>query len=211
MVTTAVTIARTRGFGAILPVEREDSMARKARTGQTKGKRKQVRARKAAPVRKAVARPRPPRNVVSRTRLVTATKPVERNARRITMKPDIYGGFKIALGYQVGNLVFLSGQASLDLKTGAVIGTGNFDAQVKQVFANLRAVLKAAGSSMEQIVKVNIYLTDMKHFPKIIKARGKYFSRPWPADTIVEVGALGLPELMIEIEAIALVGGKLIG
>ena len=187
-------------------------MARKAKTGRKPAKaRKAAPARKAVPVRKAVARPRAARNVVSRTRPTTSLGAVGRNARRITLKPDIYDGFKIALGYQVGNLVFLSGQASLDLKTGAVVGKGNFDAQLKQVFANLKTVLKAAGSSMEQVVKVNIYLTDMKHFPRIVEARGKYFNRPWPADTIVEVGALGLPELMIEIEAIALVGGKLIG
>ncbi len=188
----------------------------KASSGRTKVARKPVKAgkaaTKAAPVRKVVTRPRPPRNVVSRTRpSSTAAKPTGRNARRITLKPDIYDGFKIALGYQVGNLVILSGQASLDLKTGAVVGKGNFDTQLRQVFDNLKTVLKAAGSSMEQVVKVNIYLTDMKHFPKVVDARGKYFKRPWPADTIVEVGALGLPELMIEIEAIALVGGKLIG
>lgn len=183
-------------------------MARKGKSGRKPAK---TRTRKTAPVRKAVARPRPARNVVSRTRPTDKVNPVGRNARRIVLKPDIYDGFKIALGYQVGNLVFLSGQASIDLKTGAIVGKGNFDAQVKQVFANLKTVLKAAGASMEQVIKVNIYLTNMKHFPKIVEARGKYFKRPWPADTIVEVRALGLPGLMIEIEAIALVGGKLIG
>ncbi|MSO64282.1 MAG: RidA family protein [Alphaproteobacteria bacterium] len=132
------------------------------------------------------------------------------NGYRVKLRPDIYDGFNIALGYRVGDLVYLSGQASLDLKTGAIVGVGDFDRQVKQTFASLKTVLKAAGSSMRQIVKVNIYLTDMANFPKIVAARGKYFKQPWPADTIVEVQALGLPELMIEIEAIALVGGRLI-
>jgi reactive intermediate/imine deaminase len=137
-----------------------------------------------------------------------APKP-DRNAYRVRTKPDTYDKFRIALGYRVGDLVFLSGQASLD-KAGNVVGAGDFDRQLKQTFANLKNALTAAGSSMRQIVKVNIYLTDMANFPKIVEARGKYFRQPWPADTIVEVGALGLPELMIEIEAIALVGGKLV-
>ncbi len=134
----------------------------------------------------------------------------DKNAYRIKTNPDPYDAFKIALGYRAGNLIFLSGQASID-ETGALVGVGDFDRQVEQTFANIKRVLEAAGSSMEKIIKVNIYLTDMANFPKIIEARGKYFKQPWPADTIVEVGALGLPELQIEIEAIALIEGEVIG
>ena len=68
-------------------------------------------------------------------------------------------------------------------------------------------MLEAGGSSLEKIIKVNIYLTDMANFPKIIELRRRYFTPPYPADTIVEVGALALPQLMIEIEAVALVEG----
>ena len=68
-------------------------------------------------------------------------------------------------------------------------------------------MLAAGGSSLEKIIKVNIYLTDMANFPKIIELRRRHFTPPYPADTIVEVGALALPELMIEIEAVALVEG----
>ncbi|MDA0367720.1 MAG: RidA family protein [Proteobacteria bacterium] len=134
----------------------------------------------------------------------------DKNAYRIKTNPDPYDAFKIALGYRAGNLIFLSGQASID-ETGALVGVGDFDRQVEQTFANIKRALEAAGSSMEKIIKVNIYLTDMANFPKIIEARGKYFKQPWPADTIVEVGALGLPELQIEIEAIALIEGEVIG
>jgi len=132
------------------------------------------------------------------------------NAYRIKTTPDPYDAFRIALGYRVGNLVFLSGQASID-ENGALVGVGDFDAQVEQTFANIKRALEAAGSSMEKIVKVTIYLTDMANFPKIVEARGKYFKQPWPADTIVEVGALGLPELQIEIEVVALIEGEVIG
>ena len=61
-----------------------------------------------------------------------------------------------------------------------------------------------------KLVKVNIYLTDMSNFPKIVALRAKHFSKPYPADTIVEVRALALPELMIEIEAMALVEGEVV-
>jgi reactive intermediate/imine deaminase len=135
---------------------------------------------------------------------VTAT-----NAERITTDPDPYDQFRIALGYRIGDLVILSGQASID-ENGNVVGAGDFDAQAEQVFANLKRVLEAAGSSLDKVVKVNIYLTDMSHFPKIVELRGRHFSRPWPADTIVEVNALALPELMIEIEATALVAGSVV-
>jgi 2-iminobutanoate/2-iminopropanoate deaminase len=131
------------------------------------------------------------------------------NAERIKTDPDPYDPFNIALGYRVGDLVILSGQAAID-ENGNVVGAGDFDAQAEQVFANLKRVLEAAGSSLDKVVKVNIYLTDMGNFPKIVELRGRYFSRPWPADTIVGVTALALPELLIEIEATALVDGNVV-
>jgi enamine deaminase RidA (YjgF/YER057c/UK114 family) len=64
-------------------------------------------------------------------------------------------------------------------------------------------VLAAAGSELSKVAKVTIYLTDMGNFPKIVEARRKYFTAPYPADTIVEVSSLALPELMVEIDVIA--------
>lgn len=131
-------------------------------------------------------------------------------AEKIVIEPDPTEQFRIAPGYRVGNLVIISGQASIN-ENGEVVGAGDFDAQAEQVFKNIRRTLEAAGSSMEKIIKVNIYLTDMSHFPKIVELRGKYFTQPWPADTITGVTALALPELMIEIEATALVDGEVVG
>jgi enamine deaminase RidA (YjgF/YER057c/UK114 family) len=74
------------------------------------------------------------------------------------------------------------------------------------VFRNLRRVLEAGDSSLDRVVKVTIFLTDMANFPKIVELRGKWFMPPYPADTIVEVTSLALPELEIEIEAIAVAG-----
>ena len=122
---------------------------------------------------------------------------------RITDDPDWYEPFRIALGYRVGDVIVLSGQASIN-RQGDVVGAGDFDAQAAQVFENLDYVLGLAGSSMRNIINVNIFLTDMANFPKIMELRERYFTAPYPADTIVEVSALALPELMIEIQAIAI-------
>jgi 2-iminobutanoate/2-iminopropanoate deaminase len=132
------------------------------------------------------------------------------NAYRVTTDPDPYEPHNIALAYKTGNLVFVSGQAALD-QQGNLVGVGDFDAQAECAFAGLKRVLEAAGSSMAKIVKVNIYMTDMSHFGKIIDLRARQFTKPYPADTIVEVKGLALPELMIEIEAVALVEGEIIG
>jgi 2-iminobutanoate/2-iminopropanoate deaminase len=124
---------------------------------------------------------------------------------QIRLDPDPYEPFRLSQGFVVGNLVFVSGQAAIS-ETGEIVGAGDFDAQAEQVFRNLRRALEAAGSGLDRIVKVTIFLTDMSNFPKIVELRGRWFSEPYPADTIVEVRSLALPELEIEIEAIAVVG-----
>ncbi len=83
------------------------------------------------------------------------------------------------------------------------MGEGDFDAQLAQTFANIENVLAAAGSDLSKVVKVTIYLKDMANFPKIVEARRRYFTPPFPADTIVEVSSLALPELLVEIDVIA--------
>jgi len=124
----------------------------------------------------------------------------------IKTDPDPMQPFNIAQGYKVGNLVLTSGQAAID-EGGDLVGVGDFDAQAQQVFSNLAAVLHQAGSSLAQVIKVTIYLTDMANFPKIVALRQRHFTQPYPADTIVEVSSLALPELEIEIEAVALTTG----
>ncbi len=129
-------------------------------------------------------------------------------AERVRTQPDPYEPFLISQAIRAGNLVFLSGQAAIS-SAGEIVGIGDFDAQAEQTFKSLRDVLEAAGSSLGQVVKVTIFLTDMSNFPKIIHLRDKWFTKPYPADTIVEVSSLALPELLIEIEAVALAGGTI--
>ena len=122
----------------------------------------------------------------------------------ISMEPDPLKPYAIAPGWQVGNLLFLSGQAAIN-EHGELVGVGDFDAQLVQTMANIDRVLAAGGSDRSRIVKVTIYLTDMGNFPAIMEARRKYFTPPYPADTIVEVRSLALPELMLEIDVTAVV------
>ena len=132
------------------------------------------------------------------------------NAVQIKTEPDFCAPFRIAQGYRVGDLILLSGQASID-DDGNIVGNGDFDAQVIQTMANIERVLRAGGSDLSKIVKVTIYMKDMAHFPKILELRERYFTPPYPADTIVEVSSLALPELQIEIDVMALAEGEIVG
>lgn len=127
------------------------------------------------------------------------------DASVIAMSPDPLAAYAISPGWKAGGLLFLSGQAAID-EHGAIVGVGDFDAQLEATFAAIDRVLAAGGSDRSRIIKVTIYLTDMANFPAIVEARRRYFTPPWPADTVVEVRALALPELMVEIDVIALAG-----
>ncbi len=126
---------------------------------------------------------------------------------QIRVEPDPYEPYLLSQGFRVGDLVIISGQTALD-ENGRIVGAADFDAQAEQTFANLQRVLQAGGSSLANVVKVTIFLTDMANFPKIVELRGRWFTPPYPADTIVQVQALALPELQIEIEAIAVAGNR---
>jgi len=121
---------------------------------------------------------------------------------QVATDPDPYAPYRISQAIRAGDLVFVSGQAAIDLD--GRVSQGGFDEQADLAFRNLQRVLEAAGCGLDRIVKVSIYLTDMKNFPKVIELRERWFTHPYPADTIVEVSSLALPELQIEIEAVAL-------
>ena len=131
-------------------------------------------------------------------------------AIRIKTDPDPYEAFRLAQAYRVDNMIYVSGQAAFSLE-GEVVGVGDFDAQATQTFTNLQAVLLAGGSDLSKIIKVTIFLKDMSNFDKIVALREKYFTSPYPADTIVEITNLAMPQLELEIEAMAFVEGEIIG
>ncbi len=120
----------------------------------------------------------------------------------ISTQPDPYAPYLLSQAIKSGPFVFVSGQAGYD-DNGQIV-EGGFAAQGEQAFQNLNRALTAAGTSLDKVVKVTIFVTDMGDFGAIVDLRGKYFSAPYPADSIVEIKALYTPEAMIEIEAIAL-------
>lgn len=122
---------------------------------------------------------------------------------RIITQPDNYEPFLLSQGIKLGNLLFISGQAGAG-DDGNIV-EGGFRAQGEQAFANLRRALEAGGSRLQDVVKVTIFVTDMGHFQDVVELRRKFFSTPYPADTIAEIKALYDPKAMIEIEAIAAV------
>lgn len=122
---------------------------------------------------------------------------------RIITQPDNYAPFLLSQGIKFGNLLFISGQAGAG-DDGKIV-EGGFRAQGEQAFANLRRALEAGGSRLEDVIKVTIFVTDMGHFDDVVELRRKFFSAPYPADTIAEIKALYDPKAMIEIEAIAAV------
>lgn len=125
---------------------------------------------------------------------------------QICTQPDPYAPYLLSQAIRAGGFLFVSGQAGYD-DDGVIVGKDDFDLQAEQALRNLQRVLIAGGSSMESIVKVTIFLTSMTHFSKIVDLRRKWFSVPYPADTIVEISALYSPDAMIEIEAIAIGAG----
>ncbi|MFZ3483390.1 RidA family protein [Sphingomonas sp. 3-13AW] len=120
---------------------------------------------------------------------------------RVHTDPDNYAPFLLSQGIKFGNLLFISGQAGA-ADDGKIV-EGGFRAQGEQAFANLRRALEAGGSSLKDVIKVTIFVTDMGNFQEVVELRRTFFTKPYPADTIAEVNALYDPEAMIEIEAIA--------
>src|SRR5262245_47534830 len=103
-----------------------------------------------------------------------------------------------------GHTIYISGQIAFD-RDGNIIGAGDFRAQTVRVFENLKAALAAAGATFEHVVKVTTFVTDMKNAPILREVRANYFGKNPPAGTLVQISGLVIPELMIEIEAIAVV------
>jgi 2-iminobutanoate/2-iminopropanoate deaminase len=126
---------------------------------------------------------------------------------RVRTDPDPYEPFLLSQAIRVGDLLFVSGQAGYD-DSGQVV-PGGFDAQAARAFANLERALRAGGSSLAEVVKVTIFLTNMAaNFPAVVECRRQHFTAPYPADSIVEVSSLYVPEAEIEIEAVAIVGAE---
>jgi 2-iminobutanoate/2-iminopropanoate deaminase len=103
-----------------------------------------------------------------------------------------------------GDLVFVSGQGPINPDTGKV-EKGDVLAELKLAMANVRLLLEAAGSSMERVLKVTLYLADMDDFARVNEQYGTYFSEPYPARTTIQAGRLPLG-INVEVDVIAAAG-----
>ena len=105
---------------------------------------------------------------------------------------------------RAGQTVYLSGQIPLDPATGEVV-EGDFAALTRRVFDNLAAVVEAAGGSLDDIGKLNVFLTDLSHFGTVNELMAERFSEPYPARAAVQVAALpkGVP---VEMDAVMVLG-----
>ena len=100
------------------------------------------------------------------------------------------------------SVVFVSGQAPIS-PDGELVGEGDFEAQTRQVFENLTTVLADAGASLDAIVKITVFLTDMSKLRDFGRIKAEFITGKQPASTALEVSSLALPQMMIEVEATA--------
>jgi reactive intermediate/imine deaminase len=115
------------------------------------------------------------------------------------------GHFSQAIEVEAGGrLVFISGMTARRAD-GSIAGIGDIEAQTRQVCENIKSAVEAAGGTMDDICRVDVYVRNIEHFDKIHKVRREYFKAPAPASTMVEVSKMVSAEYLIEINAIAVV------
>ena len=103
-----------------------------------------------------------------------------------------------------GRLVFISGMTARR-PDGTIAGIGDISEQTRQVCENIKAAVEAAGGTMDDVCRVDVYIRNMEQFAGIHKVRAEYFKEPLPASTMVEVSKFTSPDALIEISAIAVI------
>jgi reactive intermediate/imine deaminase len=123
---------------------------------------------------------------------------MKRQIIRTDAAPAAIGTYSQAV--RIGDTVYLSGQIPLQPATMELI-EGDMELQIRQVFDNLSAVARAAGGSLDDVAKLNIFLTDLSHFPLVNQVMSEYFNEPYPARAAI--GVAGLPKgAEVEMDAI---------
>ena len=119
------------------------------------------------------------------------------------LKPnDVHHPVGYSHAAKVGSVVYVAGQIAKD-EEGRLVGAGDITAQLHQVFVNLQRVLRTAGATLGDIVKMTIYLTDVAYVDAYRQVRNETFADPLPPSSLVVVKSLFSPEYLVEIEAIA--------
>jgi 2-iminobutanoate/2-iminopropanoate deaminase len=124
----------------------------------------------------------------------------EKNIVTTDRVPKAIGPYSV--GVTTGTLVFTAGQLPIDVATGKIV-EGGIQAQTRQALINLQAVIEAAGSSLDQVIKTTVFLQDMGEFALMNEVYASFFTSNYPARSAVQVAALPL-NAAVEIEAIAL-------
>ena len=115
-----------------------------------------------------------------------------------------FGVFSSAAWQPAGRVLHVSGHVSQDA-TGATVGKGSIEAQTRHVLENIGAVLAHVGGTMDDVVKVTVFVTDVAEIGIIHDVRREFFNEPYPASTLVQVAQLIDPGWLIEIEAVAVI------
>ena len=107
-------------------------------------------------------------------------------------------------GWRVGNAVYVAGQLALD-KAGKLVGPNDIGAQTRQIFENMKRILEGGGATLRDVVKVTVFVTDIRYREPYGEVRQEFFPVNPPASTLVQVSALAIPGALIEIEAVAVI------
>jgi reactive intermediate/imine deaminase len=135
-------------------------------------------------------------------RVSTGAEKMSRKTIHTDNAPKAIGTYSQAV--RAGDTVYLSGQIPLDPKSMELV-TGDIEKEIRRVFENLKAVAEAAGGTLAQAVKVNVYLTDLAHFAKVNEVMAQFIQEPYPARAAV--GVAQLPRgARVEIEAVLYLG-----
>ena len=118
--------------------------------------------------------------------------------------PPRGGIFSTAIEAPAGRTVYVSGLTSRN-KAGDIVGKGDIRVQTETILTNMQIILEEVGATMGDIVKLTVFIRDMELFDEIHDIRRSYFEAPYPASSMVEVSMLADPDLLIEIEAVAVV------
>jgi 2-iminobutanoate/2-iminopropanoate deaminase len=129
--------------------------------------------------------------------------------RRQSMNPPgvaapIRGYYSNSVRVASGPLLFIAGQIPLDPQ-GNLVGKGDVAAQCEQVLRNIETIAAASGASMSDVIKVTVYVTDIRALDQIARVRLRFFPKDGPASVLVEVARLVEPDILIEIEAVVAV------